>query len=389
MARRYLALLLAPIVLAAACQSDGADRPAATRIDSAGIELVHNAGTDRPLEITTSTDFGLGGQGAGPESFYRLYPRYVAVGPDGSIAVLNRPAFEVSVFDARGAHVMTLGQEGDGPGEFDFPSSVVVRPDGVVDVYDYGKRALVRFAPDGAVLEQAALTVPFGGTEMVAGSDALLLISQNAPRRDGVLTRRLLRLSPVDTVLLGPAAESSVSTIFYEACGVRITLPPLFASDLVWASNGRRTAVVASAEYSIRVFDGKDLVRIIRREAEPETVTESVVRRELGEGEPWSVGGRSCVVPVDEVIEKRGYADRIPVIEAMALEPSGTLWVKRRPLGSSGASIDVFDESGEYVGSADADITPFPLRFLPDGRMLTIERDSMDVDRVVAYQVAR
>lgn len=63
--------------------------------------------------------------------------------------------------------------------------------------------------------------------------------------------------------------------------------------------------------------------------------------------------------------------------------------MKRRPAGSSGGSIDVFDESGEYVGTADADVVPFPIRFLPDGRILTIERDSMDVDRVVVYGVAR
>lgn len=71
------------------------------------------------------------------------------------------------------------------------------------------------------------------------------------------------------------------------------------------------------------------------------------------------------------------------------MDPSGALWVKRRGAGLSGGSIELFDESGEYAGTADADVAPFSIRLLPAGHMLSIERDSMDVDRVVAYEVAR
>lgn len=68
---------------------------------------VMNAGPDRAASWSPNLDYRLGGQPSGPESFYQLYPRYVSVSPAGTIGVVNRRAFQASVFGPDGTLVRT------------------------------------------------------------------------------------------------------------------------------------------------------------------------------------------------------------------------------------------------------------------------------------------
>lgn len=385
---RSVGCLSIALVCVTACTPGGPSQDGAVVSDSSGVRITSHVGADRPLAAEASRAFELGGAGAGPESFYQLYPRWISVGTQGRIAILNRVAHEVSVFDSTGSHVFSFGREGDGPGELAYPTALMVRPDGEISVFDYRKRALVRFASGGSTLDQEPMTVPFNGfLGMVATLDGHILLSQTAPRGAGDVTRRVLYMSDADTAQLGPSTITSAGLVQYESCGMRLTLPPLFASEVMWASNGRRTAVVAGPEYSVLLFDESRLVGIIRRAVEPEVVTEAVVERELGEGERWGASGQECVVPPREVIEARGHADALSVVQDLAVSPEGAVWVKRRVPGAASSVVDVFTDSGAYRGTVASTDVPFPVSFLPDGRVVAIERDEVDVDRLAIYRV--
>jgi 6-bladed beta-propeller len=381
----YRAVLCVLVVGFAACDA-GEPASRAERADSAGVVIVQNRGPDEPIQVSLTKSLVLGGKDEGPESFYEVYPRQLSTGPDGQIAVLNRQAGEVVLFSKEGQHYATLGQSGEGPGEFSYPSSVALLANSEVQVYDYQKRALVRFDRTGSVLEQQQLTVPFNGLDMGGTESGFVLLSQTAPRGDGVQTRRVLHLGTQDTVQLGPTLTTDVKSISYESCGVRLTQPPLFAAPMLWATSATRTAVVSGPHYSVLVFDGTELSMIVRRDLPPESVSEATVARELGDGEEWDIGGRTCVVPVEEVIEQRGFASLLPLIDNVAVAPSGQIWVRRRNADRPGMSVDIFAADGEYLGST-ADGQVFPSRFLPDGRIIAIERDDVDVDRVVVFEV--
>jgi len=383
---KFVSTLLFTAVSLSACGGAG-ESESVTRSDSAGVSIVTSVGGDRVLSSEMASAYSLGGKPSGPEAFYQVYPSQVGVGAQGEIAILNRQAHEVSEFSADGRFLATYGRQGEGPGELRFPSSVAVAPDGEVLVYDFGKRAVVPFAPDGTVLEERRPTVPFGGAGMVATPTGIVALSIDARGTAGKLTSRVLYLTPTDTVQLGPAVESSAKAVTYESCGVTMEQSPLFASDLVWGSNGARTAVAAGPDYSIWVFDDTTAVEVIRRDLEPEAVTRGVAAREIGDGEHWNIGGRECLVPVDEVLDQRGYARSVPLVEAITVTPSGKLWVKRRNPGTQERSVDIFDADGAYLGTATP-TPPFPIRFLPDGRALTIEKDSFDVETVEVYRVA-
>jgi hypothetical protein len=383
--KKICTLFFATLLLGA-CGRAGGGTGSTTRFDSAGVAIVTNTGPDRSVLTTMDVAYRLGGEDSGPESFYQIYPSQVGVGEQGEIAVLNRQAYEVSTFDADGRFLATYGRHGAGPGELRLPSSVAVTPAGEVIVYDLGKQALVPFAGDGTTLDERRLSVPFDGVDMVATPTGIVLLSRSRHTKAGTSISRVLHLTPSDTVQLGPSAESSDKVVTYESCGVSIWQPPLFAPDLVWGSNGMRTAVAAGPSYTIWVYDDTTAVEVIRRDMEPEPVTRDVATREVGDGERWNIGGRECLVPADEVLDQRGYVATVPLVEAITVTPSGDLWVKRRRPGTQEHAVDIFDAGGGYVGTASP-TPPFPVRFLPDGRALTVEKDAFDVQVLAVYRV--
>jgi hypothetical protein len=354
-----------------------------TSTDSASVRVIREAGKDRILEAEFSRDLVLGGKAEGPESFYRLRPAQLAVSPDGRLIVLDGDNHRVHVFDPSGAHVASLGRAGQGPGEFVYPAAVAGLAEGQLGVFDFGKGQVVRFAPDGVALPQTSLPLPFDGAGMTHVSGGLLFGARGA--RGGVpAVRRLVHTGVGGTVSLASVETAPPRHVRYESCGVSLTQPPLFTPEILWSSNGSRTAAVSGDGYSVQVFDGLKLVAEIRREIVATEVTEKLARRRLGEGQWMNVGGRECLIPTDEILRARGFAPRLPVLEGVSVSPSGAIWVRRAGVGGQPSQIDVFSPSGEYQGTLEPD-APFPHRFLGDGRLVTIEKDELDVDRVVLY----
>jgi hypothetical protein len=50
-------------------------------------------------------------------------------------------------------------------------------------------------------------------------------------------------------------------------------------------------------------------------------------------------------------------------------------------------AIDVFDTSGVYLGTLPPEF-PMPLEFMPDGKLLLVERDELDIERLVVARVS-
>lgn len=386
--RRCVSAMLSLAVAASGCSRGETTAGTTVRSDSAGVHIVENFGPDQLTTPSATLEYRLGGAPSGPESFYEVRPWQVGISESGIIGVVNRQAYQAVTFNSDGKFLATFGRQGGGPGEFRFPSSIAVEPSGGVTVYDYQKRAMVRFSADGTVREEARPTVPFSGVRMVSTPSGLILMSEARPRGDGTAVSRLLWLSPTDTVQLGPSTHRTTRSVTYLSCGMSLSQPPLFSSNLVWGSNGARTAVVAGPGYSIWVFDDTTLVSIVRRDMEPEAVTEAVAAREVGEGERWTVGatGPECLVPAAEVLEQRGYAPHLPLVDAIAVTPSGWLWVKRRTPGTQVLSVDVFDETGRYVATLSPP-PPFPVALLPDGRIVAVEKDSLDIETLAVYSI--
>jgi eukaryotic-like serine/threonine-protein kinase len=109
-----------------------------------------------------------------------LYPAAVAVGPDGTVFVLDSETHLVQRFDADGRYLAHFGGRGPGQGTFSDPRSISIGPDGKVYVLDFGNRQVQRLTAEGAYETRWAFRL---------GSDrpGMRLIDGFTVSRDGVL----------------------------------------------------------------------------------------------------------------------------------------------------------------------------------------------------------
>jgi len=190
-----------------------------------------------------------------------------------------------------------------------------------------------------------------------------------------------------DTTELARFTSASAGVVELESCGMALSgLSPLFSPDIVWDAWRDRAVVRVGTAYQIDVFDGSTRVASYRRAVEPVKANRDLAARELGEGMRMmtSAGVRECAW--DEVIEKRGFAELIPAIRTLRVGPDGRIWVSRGGPRPEPTPADILAPDGSYVGTLPAD-APYPIGFLPDGRMLATERDELDVVRLVVYRV--
>lgn len=387
--RRLIQLgTLLPLALASsACGAGEVRRPLAERTDSAGVEIVISPGEDAPLGWTLERLFALGGEEEGPESFYQLYVGSIGADRAGRIYVLDYHAHHVVVFDSTGTFVRTLGGEGGGPGELKSPFSLSITPDGEVTIFDLGKGALVRFAADGAVLpEETFFHAPLNQQRHFAVMASGLVVSTWP---EGARLNRLSRFQEGDTLHFTEIPIPPVTTALYERCGGGLREPPLFSPEIIWDSQGERVVLNARADYAVDVVEDGRLVQSVRRAQLPARTTREIALAELGEGKWMNFGRGRCLIRADEIVDKRGFADTVPLIRNLFLSSEGELWVERRVPGvAHGSLIDIFDPSGAYLGTLPAG-TPFPALLLPGNRVGVVEKDESDVERLVIMRVVR
>jgi len=96
------------------------------------------------------------GVGAGMEPGEFLFPMSLDMGPDGRVYVLDAGNGRIQVFDSDGNYITQWGHGGSGPGAFDFGSgrvsedfagSIAVDDDGFIYVADVGNRRIQKFSP--------------------------------------------------------------------------------------------------------------------------------------------------------------------------------------------------------------------------------------------------
>lgn len=398
-----------------------------------GQEVVELPPRDRVIRPELETLYSVGAlDGADWEIFGSI--SQVGFDAAGNLYVFDRDNFRVVVVSPEGELVRELGRQGDGPGEWRFPTTMTVLPDGRVAVADMGHRALLVHDVDGEVENtiplgsDGSITItgfqadPRGGALIEGAGGASFSMSVGGretgdPPTTRPITRWNLDGAPSRTVVYEgwkpPAEEEEPTTVSGGGVSFRMGVggPRVFEPRMhVGVLSDGGVAVVDSTTYRVEVVgpDGS-FERILHRPFRPDPVTDRVKEAEKdrrlealeeGEGPQMRVmvsggGGGSAPVSQDQMkemmrsrVEQLRFYHEIPVVSAMRAGWGDKLWIRRtdEELGEPGP-MDVVSASGDYLGTIPADHLGMPGAFGPDGRVAYIERDEFDVATVVVMEL--
>lgn len=315
--------------------------------DSADAVIVENNGDDIPLPLRLDLIATVKSSEDGVV-LNELFEYTVDADSLGHIFVNNAWFGErVQELDTNGRLIRVLTRAGSGPGELGGGVSLSSSGDGVVSVMDFSKAGVVRVKWDGTILPLITLARQslFGGARVDGDSVVVHTLLQQA---DTHWPEQLELVTPAGATTLLVHSPPRLGALLF--CGEPMEgLNPMLTPDLRWNAKAGRTVVNNSGDYSILVFEGRRLIRIVRRDIAAVQGTEEAVRRFFPEGK--RVGVPKCVVSPDELVRKRGVAGTIQPIRRLAVDYKGAIWAERNTFPDEQSMVDVFDSAGAYQGT--------------------------------------
>lgn len=288
---------------------------------------------------------------------YRFYgPSWVDVAADGRIFVADFGNHRIQVFGPDGAYLETLGRRGQGPGEFQFATYVILEiAGGRIFVSDRGNRRLSVWSTGGEHLEDA----PFPRDGVLNGFEAV---------EADVVVGRLIQLRDE---ALPPGWQRHVVTLYPPGGASRTLLeqgvPPDPRSDALGAGVD---VLRASPEFA--VYNGDATVYVSPRGSHQvfAFTADGTMRwalRSAREPLPYPAEEKNDEV---ERLRERGipagiddfeWPETLPAIFALEVDGHGHLYVFRYDVGTLRRehTADVYDRDGRHLFSGPVTGAPF------------------------------
>ncbi len=392
---------------------------------------------DRPVEWAPTELFSVGGFDA-PQ--WAEFGRVAGLGfdADGNLFVLDGQTSTITHISPTGEFVKTIGGAGEGPGELNQPLAMSVLPDGRLAITDIGHRGFVMFDRDGTWLENVSVDlageglptgdmhplpggglVSSGGIRMsmssgpgggrnsvsvsmggppegrpihrftlesdVAGSDAFMAWDPPEPPEGG------------ESEMTGGDASNTMQ--------IRMSRLQAFEPGLSFGvlPDGR-LVVSDSSAYNLKLVDPTTgmVQSTLGRPISPTVADEGIQQlerdRQLAEAQEssgprmFTVGGGGGGMSFDQDAMRRMMEDRvesmvfypeIPIIEALAVDSEGRIWVQRSSnVPGEDGPTDLITADGRYLGTFDPDGMRIPDALGPNGLIAIIETDEFDIPTI-------
>ena len=422
--------------LTAMCTASLAGQAVATTTrDSAGVQIIVNAGATRVLPSTL--ELRIGQEDGAPEQM--LYNVYAVTLDPGGNHYIGMEA-EIRVFDSAGRYVRTIGRRGKGPGEFGMPPFPIWFSGDSIMAMDRNLMRTTAFNAQGKVL---GTYTSYGHRGLVVrpiapGDSAWVAIVEeriddvqpgDAERRSNQYPQlrpgQVVQAPPIELRQYFPRNDSLGATLFriQNEKVVGISDEPGYArrpfdDKPSYTVNSRGIAFAkVPTTYQVDVYDGRGRhVRSIRREYSP-----IPIRKSDFEGMPellrdaYAMNVRTVATSREQFMERmlRSMEQRVDRMRSLPLPPhrspvgrilasaEGMLWVERADFHEPAlrealllndrlpvpTRWDVFDRRGAYQGTADFPVGFRPLAVNDAMRVTGAVISDLGVEFVVTYRV--
>jgi hypothetical protein len=315
---------------------------------------------------------------------------------DGRIVIANGGTNELRYFDARGAHLRSVGREGEGPGEFKSLGRVTVLAGDTVVAWDWNLRRLSLFDTSGTFVRSFLLDftggfpVPIGrfadgawlcdrGFVFAPGSDGTQVVRDSTPylvfEPAGALRDSIGRFPGPEWYVKGQGRSAFATSLPFGR-----TTEAVVVGDRFYAAHTDRWEVVRYSPAGVA-----DLV--VRLEWSPVGVTSDDLARY--KAERLENTDASFRQQTERNLAEMPYPATFPAFADLMADPDGNLWVLayNRP-GDERRSWTVFAPEGRALGTVE---TPPGLRIMEIGAdyVLGVWRDDLDVEHVRMYRLDR
>ena len=327
-----------------------------------GIKVVKNPA--QPLygefSFDLQEDLKIGGDPTA-EAYY--FPKGAAVRPDkkGNMFVADFGNKRVQMYDPVGQFVRTIGRQGQGPGEYQFPNQVLFDTDG--DCIVYAATELVVFAPDGTFKKKINLRTFLN--RLAIGPGGLIIGTTQPSPRDG-WKQKIVRVDSQGTLVQsiaeyrGEFGESLKGFVLH-----------WYTSDIAFSPlTSDAFAYGFSSTYRIHVADASGrTVFIIAMDEKPLSI--SGKEKEATRKDGYFAWYGKTYKPGEDAV----FPDHRPYFSTMQNDDRGRLYVIRLKsiLDRDGPqAIDVFSKDGIFLYRMN---WPFVPSIIRNGSLYYIRTD--------------
>jgi hypothetical protein len=319
-------------------------------VEKDGIKHVMNPAKPAHGEKTVGLGelWRIGGDTDDEDEFFGVIGQIMTDG-DGNVYLMDTQLNTVKVFSANGEFLREIGREGEGPGEFRFPTSMFLTGDGHVAVLQVQPGKIVLLTKDGEPAGEHALPESEGGLILVGGqsrgNNLVLAAAQNAFSPDKFAQTRYL--CAID--------DAGKETARYVETERSIVFSAAVLEDKMWDTFDRRWQVGTDGRvYAAPSYDNYE-IHVWKSDGTPERIIErEYTHRERSADEKriseeimgiFSAQIPNCTVKI---------AENTKDIETFYIRDDGSIWVltsdgaRDHPDGTIGF-FDVFDADGRFM----------------------------------------
>jgi len=375
--------------------------PPRIAIDSAGVRIV----TVDPL--ASDAVCSLGDEptlylGDSEESEEQWFSRVLGVArlSDGSVAVADDYSMQVRIFDPSGAHVRSMGREGEGPGEFKRLWLMWRLPGDTLWVGDYRPWRYQVYSPAGEWIRTVTMDPVYlnhttaGG--VLANGVSINGRDERASRRRDFSTpdKRHVEAHGPDGKLIGILASLPGRTFGQVDVGPpNYYLGPWFDANPSIDAEGRTIVIANGRDPEVRVLDDEMRLRLIVRWDEPGAEVTAADIRKAREAERRRALEDGEIGPYEEanLSPKRPAADVVPAVHSVRAGVDGSVWVYRyRSNGAvAGSRQMVLAPDGRFVCHLPRTKDSYAIWEAGADYVLGVHTTELGVQHVAMYDLER